>query len=253
MPHPVNFRLDGYEAAVEDADSDVTGTAVDLTSLAEHHTDDDRHSYYVLYDESATWGHPDMSHIVAVHIRRDHAVRRYRVEEERVPLAVMAQSWLIARGCPRTAIGLPLGTGLPASDDATRALEDRLIGEADRFDVLDESTDESCDSWEITVLLHAVDEHDPVPFRILLEHGDYDSRTRTLREGAFATFEEASAWLEEHRDGDSPVLPPPPDIAPAPDRSAGPGVPAPRSSSPGSRPIAPLPVPGPGAGAPRHR
>ncbi|MFJ4689223.1 hypothetical protein [Streptomyces sp. NPDC088789] len=252
MPHPPEFRLDGYEAAVEDADSDVTGTAVGLTSLAEHHTDDDRHSYYVLHDESATWGHPGMSHILAVHIRRDHESRRYRCEEARLPLVEMAQSWLTARGCPRTAIGLPPGTGTPPADDATRALEERLVGDGDRFAILAAYTAEGSNSWEITVMLLALDERDRVPLRVLLQHGVYDTWTHTLREGAFATFAQATAWWESYWGGDNLDLPPLPGAAPTRGRSPTPAASATHPPPPGLNPNPQQPAPGPGSGPTRH-
>ncbi|MGW5679815.1 hypothetical protein ACWEV4_32860 [Streptomyces sp. NPDC003860] len=125
-----------------------------------------------------------------------------------VPLPAMAQSWLIARGCPKASIRLPPGIGTAPADATTRDLEERLMGDGDHFALLASYTDDTSDSPQITVMLRAINESDPTPFRVLLDRMDPESWTHTLREGGFHTFEGALGWWEAHWDGEAPELPP---------------------------------------------
>ncbi|WP_424889134.1 hypothetical protein [Streptomyces sp. XH2] len=54
--------------------------------------------------------------------------RTFRFEYAELPLPTMAQSWLISRGFPKEAMSLPDGMGTRPADEATRALQERLIG-----------------------------------------------------------------------------------------------------------------------------
>ncbi|MFI6289357.1 hypothetical protein ACIBCM_32210 [Streptomyces sp. NPDC051018] len=211
IPHAVDFRLDDFEAATDQVDEafwkhiDIHET--DFTGLAEHHTEDGQHSYYVLHDGSVTWGIPGEPQIVALHIQRDTDAKVFRFQHTTVPLPAMAQSWLIARGCPKERIRRPPDTGAASADDTTRALEERLMADGDHFALLASYTHDTSDTPEITVLLRAVDESEPLPFRVLLERVDTTAWTHTLREGGFSTFEDATAWWEAHWDGEAPALP----------------------------------------------
>ncbi|MBC2878081.1 MULTISPECIES: hypothetical protein [Streptomyces] len=213
MPHsePDPFHLDGYEAespAVEEQFwQHIAVDQADLTVLAQHHTDDDKHSFYVLHDGAATWGVPGEPQIIALHLQRDPAARAFRFQHAVLPLPAMAQSWLIARGCPKEAIGLPDGMGTRPADETTRALQERLMTDGDHFALLHSYTDDTTDRPETVVLLRALDERAPLPFRILLEEADLDAGTHTLREGAFATYEAATEWCEDHLTGETPALP----------------------------------------------
>ncbi|MFI1890246.1 hypothetical protein [Streptomyces jumonjinensis] len=229
----VDFRLEGYKAASEQIEEAFVHhiAVLDFTALAEHHTPDGRHSYYVLHDDTATWGIPGAPQIVALHIQREPEERAYRFQYATVPLLAMAQSWLIARGCSKRGIRLPPGTGTASADDTTRALEERLMGDGDHFALLASYTHDTSDTPEITVLLRAVDEQEPLPFRVLLERVDTVSWTRTLREGGFRTYKEATAWWDAHWGGEAPELP----TLPASTSSLAvlPAVPVPASPPPG--------------------
>ncbi|MGW4204204.1 hypothetical protein [Streptomyces sp. NPDC004726] len=235
MPHAVDFRLDDFEAASEqvgDAFWQHIGVhETDFTALAEHHTPDGRHSYYVLHDGSASWGIPGGPQIVALHIQREPDAQVFRFQHTTVPLPVMAESWLIARGCSQESIRLPPGTGTASADDTTRALEERLMGDGDHFALLASYTHDTSNTPETTVLLRAVNESEPLPFRVLLERVDTPAWTHTLREGGFRTFEDATTWWEAYWDGEAPELP----ALPASTRSLGalPAVPAPPAPPPG--------------------
>ncbi|WP_329025803.1 hypothetical protein [Streptomyces sp. NBC_00690] len=237
MPSPTpDFRLDGYKAVNPHVDRafwlHIASNEYDLTLLAKHHRDDGRHSHYVLHDRTATWGIPGEPQLIALHLQRDPAARTFRFEHATLPLPAMAQSWLIARGCPTDSIRrLPDGMGTTPADDTTRALEERLMGDGDHFALLSSYTDDTSASPQITVLLRAVDEAGPLPFRVLLEEIDLTDFTHTLREGGFATFGEATSWWENHWQGQAVPLPPAP---PSAVRTAAPGLPP-------QPPTAPLP------------
>lgn len=235
-PPELDFRLDGYEAVNERVAEHfrhyIKIHDIDFAVLAEHHTDDNQHSYYVLRDNSATWGIPGEPQLVALYLKRDVPKRTFRFEHELLPLPAMAQSWLIARGCPKDAIALRPGVGLDAADEATKALEDRLLSDGDHFSLVTSYTSDAPDRMQITVLLVAIDEKDPVRFRVLLEDTDTDTWTRTLREGGFSTADDAITWWEAHWSGEDvplPAIPPSPRIEPP----VIPGIPAPPASRPG--------------------
>ncbi|MGW0711732.1 hypothetical protein ACWD4G_38240 [Streptomyces sp. NPDC002643] len=228
MPtHPPDFRLDGYSALNDHVDDQFwqhIGIEEDqLTVLAEHHTSDDRNSFYVLHNGAVTWGIPGEPQLVALHLKRDTNTRTFQFDHAAFALPVMAQSWLIARGCPEEQILLPDGTGSTPADQATRALEQRLRRDGDHFALLTSYTHDT-EPMEITVLLRALDEKAPLPFRILLEEVNTQSWTHTLREGGFATFEAATRWCEAHWSGEAIPLP---TASPAARHTTAPGVPAP--------------------------
>jgi hypothetical protein len=213
MPPPEpDFRLDDFEAADErteetfwhaiEAEQDM------LTVLAEHHTPDGAHSFYVLHNGAVTWGIPGEPQLVALHLQRDVAGRRFRFEHAELPLPAMAQSWLIHRGCPRDAIALHPDTTTAPADEATRALEQRLMGDGDHFALLHSYTRDDPDDMTTLVVLRALDERSPAPFRVLHEEVDIDAGTHTLREGGFATVAEALQWCDDRLGGQAAPLPP---------------------------------------------
>lgn len=227
MPtHPPDFRLDGYQAVNDRVDEQFwqhIGIDEDqLTVLAVHHTNDGRHSFYLLHNGAVTWGIPGEPQLVALHLQRDIDARTFRFDHAVFALPAMAQSWLIARGCPEEEILLADGMGSEPADAATRALEKRLRGDGDHFALLTSYTHDT-QPMEITVLLRAIDEKAPLPFRVLLEQVDSDAWTHTLREGAFATFEAANKWWGAHWNGDAIPLP---TASPAVRHATAPGVPA---------------------------
>lgn len=132
----VDFELDDFDADEEMHLDFYRKVAVHedmLVPLAAHHTPNGAHSFYVLFDRTATWGHPGMAQLLAVHLQRDREKRTFTFEQAAMPLPAMAQSWLIHRGCPQNAIGLDPELGPPPADEATRALERRLAGDGDHY------------------------------------------------------------------------------------------------------------------------
>ncbi|WP_330324647.1 hypothetical protein [Streptomyces pseudovenezuelae] len=221
-----DFRLDGYEA-VNDHVADqfwqhITIEQDMLTLLAEHHTEDGEHSFYLMHNRAVTWGIPGEPQIAALHLKRDSAARTFHFTHKELPLPAMAQSWLIARGCPEDKILLPDGMGTTPANRATRALEKRLRSDGDHLALLTSYTHDA-EPIETTVLLRAIDEKAPLPFRVLLEEVDTDAWTHTLREGAFATFEAATQWWEAHWNGETIPLPA---TSPPARHTTAPGVPA---------------------------
>ncbi|MFH9474460.1 hypothetical protein [Streptomyces globisporus] len=204
-----DFRLDGYEAVnktVAEQFWQHIGIEQDnMTVLAEHHSADGEHSFFVMHNRAVTWGIPGEPQIAGLHLKRDPATHTFRFTSEMLPLPSMAQSWLIARGCPEEGILLPDDMGTAPANDATRALEKRLRGDGDHFALLTSYTSDS-EPMEITVLLRALDEKAALPFRVLLEEVDSDAWTHTLREGGFQTFEAATQWWEAHWGGEKPPL-----------------------------------------------
>ncbi|MFJ5045513.1 hypothetical protein ACIQH7_09885 [Streptomyces anulatus] len=205
-----DFRLDGYEAVnktvAEQFWQHIGIEQDDMTVLAEHHSADGEHSFFVMHNRAVTWGIPGEPQIAALHLKRDPATHTFRFASEMLPLPSMAQSWLIARGCPEEDILLPDDMGTAPANDATRALEKRLRSDGDHFALLTSYTSDS-EPMVTTVLLRALDEKAALPFRVLLEEVDSDAWTHTLREGGFQTFEAATQWWEAHWDGEKPPLP----------------------------------------------
>ncbi|MFP8959189.1 hypothetical protein ACLIYP_01255 [Streptomyces nanhaiensis] len=209
-PH-LDLRLDGFEAADEQTEEAfwraIQIEQTELTPLAEHHAPDGA-SYYVLHNRAVTWGIPGEPQLVALHLQRDRETKTFRFDHATLPLPAMAQSWLIHRGCPPDGISLKPGMGTTPADEATRALEHRLMGDGDRFALLHSYTDDDPDHAMTVAVLRCLDERSPSPFRVLHEDVDTDSWTHTLREGGFATIAEAHRWCEDALSGEVSPLPP---------------------------------------------
>jgi hypothetical protein len=114
--------------------------------------------------------------------------------------------------------------GTAPADESTRVLEERLMDDGDHFALLHSYTCDNPGNEETVVVLRALDERSPAPFRVLHEDVDTDAWTHTLREGGFATFPEALQWCEDRLGGNAVPLPPvrltarstrPPGIAPS--------------------------------------
>ncbi|MFD8590785.1 hypothetical protein ACFV1B_14765 [Streptomyces sp. NPDC059637] len=210
-PPELDLRLDGFEAADKQTEEAfrrvIQIEQTELVPLAEHHAPDAA-SYYVLHNAAATWGTPGEPQIVALHLQRDLRAKTFRFAHASLPLAAMAQSWLIHRGCPLEEIGLVPGMGTAPADEATRELEQRLMGDGHHFTLLRSYTDDSPDDAVTIVILRSLDERGPSPFRVLHEYVDADSWTHTLREGGFATYAGAVQWCDDALSGQAPPLPP---------------------------------------------
>ncbi|MCC2275544.1 hypothetical protein LKL35_08925 [Streptomyces sp. ET3-23] len=210
MPE-LDVRLDDFTADETTADAFFHKVEViehELVPLAEHHTADGAHSYYVLHDPTATWDHPGVAQYAALHIHRDMQARTFRFEHAVLPLPAMAQSWLIHRGCPGDAIGIAAGMGPAPADEVTRALERRLAGDGDHYALGYSYTRDDPDDMVILVALRALDERAPSPFRVVVEELDTEAWTYTLREGGFATVGEALGWCDDRLSGEAGPLPP---------------------------------------------
>ncbi|MBJ7004878.1 hypothetical protein ACFYMX_15350 [Streptomyces griseofuscus] len=205
----VDFDLDGLDADEEKYLDFYRKVAVHedmLVPLAEHH--DGPNSYYVLFDRTATWGHPGMPQVLAVRLQRDHEKRTFSFEYASLPLPAMAQSWLIHRGCPSDALALDPELGPPPADEATRTLERRLAGDGDHYAMGYCYTSDDPDDMVTVVALRALDERASSPFRVLAEEVDAETWTHTLREGGFDTVSEALRWCEDRLAGEAGRLPP---------------------------------------------
>ncbi|MFE0680566.1 hypothetical protein ACFW17_07150 [Streptomyces sp. NPDC058961] len=205
----VDFDLDDFDAD-EDKYLDFyrkVGVHEDmLVPLAQHH--DGAHSYYVLFDRTATYGHPGMPQYVAVHLERDRERRTFNFDRELLPLPAMAQSWLIHRGCPHDAIGLTSELGPPPADEATRALERRLARDGDHYAMGYSYTADNPGDMVTVVALRALDEQASSAFRVVVEEVDDVAWTYTLREGGFDTVGEALQWCDDRLTGAAGPLPP---------------------------------------------
>ncbi|MDI3418618.1 hypothetical protein [Streptomyces luteolus] len=217
-PAPVRKSIPQVDFDLDDLDADEekyldfyrkVGVREDmLVPLAEHHTPSGAHSYYVLFDRTATWGHPGVPQVLAVHLQRDCEKRTFDFDQAAMPLAAMAQSWLVNRGCPHDAIDLDPELGPPPADEATRALEQRLAGDSDRYALGYSYTRDDPDDMVTVVALRALDERAPSPFRVLVDEVDNDAWTHTLREGGFATNKAALQWCDDRLTGEAKPLPP---------------------------------------------
>ncbi|MFD5256865.1 hypothetical protein ACFWM5_29035 [Streptomyces bobili] len=227
----VDFELDDFDADEEvylDFYRKVTVHEDMLVPLAEHHTPNGVHSYYVLFDRTATLGHPGMPQVLAVHLQRDPEARTFTFEHAPLPLPAMAQSWLIHRGCPYDAISLNPEMGPPPADEATRSLERRLASEGDHYAMGYSYTCDDPDDMVIVVALRALDERAPSAFRVVVEEVDTDAWTHTLREGGFDTVGEALQWCDDRLTGEASPLPPVRPATAASRPAGAPKAPAPR-------------------------
>ncbi|MEV6807749.1 hypothetical protein [Streptomyces sp. NPDC051132] len=199
-----------------------------LVSLAEHHSTDGARSFYVLYDGSAAWEHPGVPQYVALYLQRDPDRGTFSFERATLPLPSMAQSWLIHRGCPPESLTLDPEQGTTPADEATRALEQRLMRDGDHYAVGWSYTRNNPDDVTLAVL-RALDECASSPIRVVVEEVDLQAGTHTLREGGFETVEEALQWCDERLSGTRKPLPP---IRPTPSLSGPVPVPKPTASRP---------------------
>ncbi|WP_236726421.1 hypothetical protein [Streptomyces sp. NBRC 110465] len=205
-----DFHVDDLDADAEkcrDFFRHVSVSQDSFVPLAEHHTPDGA-SYYVLFDRSATYGHPGEPQYLAVHLRRDQQRSTFDFEHAPLPLVPMAQSWLIHRGCPSEAIPLTHEIGPRPADETTQALERRLVSDGHRFAMGYSYTDDDPDDMVTLVVLRALDERAPSPFRVLVEEVAADGDTYTLREGGFNRLEDAWQWCNERHSGTAAPLPP---------------------------------------------
>ncbi|MFE1197258.1 hypothetical protein ACFW6E_31590 [Streptomyces olivaceoviridis] len=228
------FRVDGLDAEQTSMSFyQVIGVKDDmLDPLAEHHSADDARSFYVLYDRAATWDHPGVPQYVALYLQRDHQKRTFRFEQTPLPLPSMAQSWLIHRGCPPESIACDPERGTAPADNATRALEQRLMRQGDHYALGWSYTRDAPDDCVTLAVLRALDERAPSPFRVVVEEVDIQAGTHTLREGGFETVEEALQWCDERLGGTRKPLPP---VRPAPSLTRPVPVPKPATSRPSGR------------------
>ncbi|MGW4345306.1 hypothetical protein ACWEL8_09540 [Streptomyces sp. NPDC004690] len=233
----VDFKLDELDAGEEVCrafDREVAVHSDMLVPLAQHH--DAAHSYYdsyyVLFDRTATYGRPGMPQYIALHLQRDMTRRTSCFERALLPLSAMARSWLIHRGCPADAITLSPDLGPPPADEATRALEARLADDGDRYAMGYSYTNDDPDDMVTVVVLRDLAERVPSPFRVVVEEVDTDGWTYTLREGGFATAEEALTWCDDRLTGEAGPLPP---VRPAAATSRPAAVPNPPAAHPPGR------------------
>ncbi|MFB7025877.1 MULTISPECIES: hypothetical protein [unclassified Streptomyces] len=199
------YDLDGFEPAAP-CHQDLLDAVVSSSYkvLGEHRTWTD--AYFVLYDEGATWGIPGAPQLRAVHVARDLKARTFTIDSTELPLIAMAESWLIARGCPAAVVG---PDRYQPADAITQALETRIRRDGDHFALLASYCDDERDAPETAVMLRSLAPEAAPEFRILRECVDMSAGTHTLREGGFATYDQAIQWWEAWRDGDAPPLQPP--------------------------------------------
>ncbi|MFF0740569.1 hypothetical protein ACFYVL_09220 [Streptomyces sp. NPDC004111] len=205
-PEP-DLRLDGLKDHTGHFSRTIGLLLGDLTLLAEHHSPSGD-SFHVLHDRSATWGIPGAPQIVALHLQRDAKAGTFRYESKELPLAPMAQSWLVARGCPPEAIALNPDLGPEPADDTTRALNKRLVNDGDHFACGYSYTRDDPDNYVVVVALRSMDEKAAVPYRVLVEEIDSQAEVVTLREGGFATVHDALQWCDDRLGGTAGPLPP---------------------------------------------
>jgi hypothetical protein len=205
-----DFRLQGFTAVEKPMDDAFRRTVEEdrdhLRVLAQHHTTDGSRSFYLCHNLSVQWGNPGEPQLLCLYLQRDTRERKFSFQSTYLPLIPMGQSWLCSRGCPRQALAAASEGLTKPADEETRALERRLAQDGDNFALVASYTDDTAE--ETVVLLHSRRKEDPSPFRVLHESAKLTVRTHTLREGGFATFEEAAAWCGRQLAGYEVPLPP---------------------------------------------
>jgi hypothetical protein len=170
------------------------------TVLTEHHQDTPAGpvSWYVLHDGTAVWRPmPGPAQLASLRIGNG------RLTGSRHTLLATAQGWLIQHGCPAHA-AVRAGEGqMSPADPATEAITSRLREDYPHLDEHDSYAAQGPEeSW---VILH--DTTAPaLPVRAVTETTDPATFTSTLREAAFATVDEARAWIRDN-DGPTPATP----------------------------------------------
>ncbi|WP_435220717.1 hypothetical protein [Streptomyces sp. Tue6028] len=216
-PPMPDYRIDGFEAATEQIEDDFSAVTLSddlFVPLSEHHTTDGRGSYLLLHDRSAIWDVPGTAEYVTLHITRDVEQRTFGFASERHPIVPLAQNWLIRRGCPKEATEVSNLHGPRPADALTARLEDLLrTNPGDRYKTLDHYTDNPCSrDFGVEVCALVYDNHPDsaaTPYRLFLEETSRNLHTYTVREGVFASAEEADTWVGE-RDSPLPLAPDPP-------------------------------------------
>ncbi|KMS74391.1 hypothetical protein ACM01_13935 [Streptomyces viridochromogenes] len=214
-PPAPDYRIDGFEAATARIDDDFTSATLtdDLfVPLSEHHSADGRDSYLLFYDRTAIWDIPGTAEYVTLHITRDVEQRTFDFASERHPVAPLAQNWLIRRGCPKEA-AVSNHHGPRPADALTARLEDLLrTNPGHRYEVLDHYTENPCSfDFGVEVRTLVYDSHPDsadTPYRLFLEETTKDLHSYIVREGIFASAEEADTWVME-RNSPLPLAPDP--------------------------------------------
>ncbi|CAM5643323.1 hypothetical protein SAVIM338S_06328 [Streptomyces avidinii] len=237
--------LEPANAVTEDSFELVSAAKEELSVVSEHHSDDGRQTYLVLYDSTAIYNHPGAPAYLAVHVTRNADRRVFEFEHTSHPLVPLAQNWLIERGCPANVTEGLTALGPRPADALTSRLEDLLrTNPGARYRVLDHYTDHESSSdygTRTSALVHDLDPGSAAsPYRVFLEEVTCDFETYTVREGGFSSIEDADLWIAT---GDLPLpqipmpsrgrradaalarttrsgatLPSPPDVASGPER-----------------------------------
>ncbi|MFD7730500.1 hypothetical protein ACFV6F_08960 [Kitasatospora phosalacinea] len=171
----------------------------------QHRADGDRDASYLVFYNTAHMHDdvPGLPAMVAVRVQRDHATGTFEMEYARHPLVAMGEAWLVQRGADPAAFARQ-GPIAPA-DRETERVEALLRGSGTRrFEIHDDYSFDTApyDTWVIATDTLAADPARPV--RVFHDRRQIDADTYTLREGHFASVEDARAWTD---DLDSPLPP----------------------------------------------
>ncbi|MEV7122893.1 hypothetical protein [Kitasatospora griseola] len=188
---------------------------MDLDAMSEQHRADGdlSSSYYVLYNCAHMHNDvPGLPAMVAVRVERDRAAGTFEVESAWHPLVALAEGWLVQRGADPAAFARH-GAILPA-DQETERIEALLRNSGDKRFTLHDDYSFDSEPYDIWVIATDVSAADPArPVRVFHDRRQTDADTYTLREGHFASVEDARARTT---DLDTPLPP----AAPAPSARA---------------------------------
>ncbi|MFJ5879860.1 glycosyl hydrolase [Kitasatospora cineracea] len=187
-----DFRLDGLEPADEQSTHAYDRTwANDYQMISQH--DMGERSFIVAFDPSATWDVPDTPNLVSFDVVRDSGRGTFSLHRSGHATFAFAQRWLIDRGCPADALA-PIADAPRPADELTVRVEDRIRHSGERLTVVGYQV---IDGGDVEGWSMAVDRQDEeLPVRLFFESLQPDQYTYTLREGAFAHWDAADAWLE---------------------------------------------------------
>jgi hypothetical protein len=120
-------------------------------------------SFYLILDEMAMAGDlPGPPQVLAVHVERDRAQGRARVEHHFTAMVPLAQLWLVEHGADLSAVAVRSGIYARPTGSATLRAEERLRT-AGRYEVLAHFTYtwEPSESWVLALDRHQPDPHQP--------------------------------------------------------------------------------------------
>ncbi|MDH6111341.1 hypothetical protein P3T36_003363 [Kitasatospora sp. MAP12-15] len=146
---------------------------------------------YLLFEDRVGYLDSDMA-IHAFHIRYDHDAGTIRLRTAAQPTIALGMAWMVEHGASVSYFVQHGEDQSTPADAKSAAIARRIMASPGRYDIVDHGVELS-ESWAL------LRDSDPraadKPYLLHIEH-IRDEGGFTLREGSFASPQEAQAWLE---------------------------------------------------------